>query len=717
MIKILSTQKGEFHIPDDIDFVFDTTSEKVDHNSYDKINKRVFLVQNLRAEYKLGDSLFTVYDSIGNVFRTILNGKGSIRALYSGPSSYSRPNFNSHYCLSNNGILTEWNMDFSRVLNVWDVPNYIKVEKRKPFIKFYQFSKYIVTIENQYKTIIWDAHTGKQLYTRLQLKGGDWLAYDEHYRFDGSPGGIDQLYLVCGLEVIDLNQVKDSLYVPGLVAQIMSGAKEVMMNDRPAPKLEDLQICELTPVVEPIDQDKTNRIRYRIIPRKGGLGNVELYINNNLTYTYKLSDLKKEPNTKNYILEVNTDTLQQYLIGDKGTKNPITIKPLIQGGGIYGRTGRGITAVKTVDRKSPKFIGVFVGVNDYNNPAKDKNNPSYYTDLSYAEADAESMAQAMEQSARTLFEDSVLIYRVTQQSNKAPTKQELEKVFDDISKKAKSEDVLYIFFAGHGGVPKTQANPNNEVRFMLQKAQKQNPMSTSFGLSDIRQWTNAQRMKAQKRVLVFDACQSGKIIQEASRGIQDQGWRKKQLDKLKDQTGMMILAASAADQVSYEDPQLKHGVMTYHLLEQMKQMPQDTTLIIKDWFESSTQGVESFIDRKYTRSTDDPYKPVQSPEMFGNGKFAVGLVNNQVKESIELAKVILTIGKIYFNFRSKLGREKESVHQWIYEYLQQNIDPKKMEIAVDETAAYVYTIDGSIWWGDEYVSYDIIKQGKVIKRR
>ncbi len=500
-----------------------------------------------------------------------------------------------------------------------------------------------------------------------------------------------------------------------------------MLNDKPVAKLEDLNICELTPVVEPIDQDKTNRIRYRITPRKGGLGNVELYINNNLTYTYKPSNLKKEPNTKNYILEVNTDTLQQYLIGDKGTKNPITIKPLIQGGGIYGRTGGGFTIVKTVDRKSPKFIGVFVGVNDYNNPTKDQDNPSYYTDLSYAEADAEDLATAVEVSARSLFQDSVLIYRVTQQSNKAPTKQELEKVFDDISKKAKSEDVLYIFFAGHGGVPKTQANPNNEVRFMLQKAQKQNPMSTSFGLSDIRQWTNAQRMKAQKRVLVFDACQSGKIIQEmtnnyggnhyASRGTQDQGWREKQLDKLKDQTGMMILAASAEDQVSYEDPQLKHGVMTYHLLEQMKQMPQDTTLIIKDWFESSTQGVESFIDRKYTRSTDDPYKPVQSPEMFGSGKFAIGVVNNQVKESIELAKVKLTIGKIDFDFRSKPGREKETVHQWIYEYLQQNIDPKKMEIAVGEDAAYVYTFDGSIWWGDEYVSYDIIKQGKVIKKK
>ncbi len=70
-----------------------------------------------------------------------------------------------------------------------------------------------------------------------------------------------------------------------------------------------------------------------------------------------------------------------------------------------------------------------------------------------------------------------------------------------------------------------------------------------------------------------------------------------------------------------------------------------------------------------------------------------------------------------FNFRSKPGREKETVHQWIYEYLQQNIDPKKMEIAVGEDAAYVYTIDGSISWGDEHVSYDIIKQGKVIKKK
>ncbi len=54
-----------------------------------------------------------------------------------------------------------------------------------------QFSptgNHIITTGANHKTIIWDAHTGKQLYTRLQLKGGDWLAYDEHYRFDGSQG-------------------------------------------------------------------------------------------------------------------------------------------------------------------------------------------------------------------------------------------------------------------------------------------------------------------------------------------------------------------------------------------------------------------------------------------------------------------------------------------------------------------------------------------------
>ena len=108
--------------------------------------------------------------------------------------------------------------------------------------------RHVLTTGADHKTILWDAATGKALYTRLQLEGDDWLVYDEHYRFDGTQGAIDYLYLTCGLEVIDLAQVKDSLWVPGLVEKIMNG-DSILINDRPAPKLKDLNICDLTPII------------------------------------------------------------------------------------------------------------------------------------------------------------------------------------------------------------------------------------------------------------------------------------------------------------------------------------------------------------------------------------------------------------------------------------------------------------------------------------
>jgi DNA repair exonuclease SbcCD nuclease subunit len=107
--------------------------------------------------------------------------------------------------------------------------------------------KYIITTGSDHKTILWDAATGKPFYTRLQLEGNDWLVYDEHYRFDGTQGAIDQLYFVCGLEVVELNQVKDSLRVHNLVQRIMNGE-----NLDHITKLSDLNICGVTPIVEPM---------------------------------------------------------------------------------------------------------------------------------------------------------------------------------------------------------------------------------------------------------------------------------------------------------------------------------------------------------------------------------------------------------------------------------------------------------------------------------
>ncbi len=584
--------------------------------------------------------------------------------------------------------------------------------------------KWLITTALDQTTKIWDTQNGMLKLTLLQLKNNDWLVYDEHYRFDGSPGGIDQLYLVFGLEVVDLMQVKDSLYVPGLVYQIMSGNNEVKLHDKPMAKLENLNIGGLTPLVERRESIMPNHLIFRIKPRTGGLGKVEMYINNNLTYTYTKSQLRKEEETDNYLLEINTDTIQTYLWGKQGNMNPIEIKALIEHGGIYGRPVD-VYVCKLTSEQSPKFIGVFVGVNDYNNPTKDRNNSNFYTDLSYAEADAESMAQAMEQSARKLFHDSVLIYRVTHKSNKTPNKQELAILFEEISTKAKAEDILFVFFAGHGGIPPSELNPNGEVRFMLHHANKDDPMFTSFGLSDIKEWIHPQKIKAQKRVFVFDACHSGQFIEDVSqsvfRGDKDEAWRKKQLDKLKDQTGILILAASADNQFSYEDDQLKHGVMTYHLLKQIKEAPKDTTLILNNWFSQSSKDVKFYVDQKYSRSLGESDAPIQTPQIFGRGDFGVGMVTEQVRNSIQLNKVKILMGKVQFmDAVNSIYAVEPKFNEILHQQIQNQLDHDRYDFnpkANYESIGYTITGGTMVWLNNQSINtYTIRYKGKDIKQ-
>jgi WD40 repeat protein len=162
----------------------------------------------------------------------------------------------------------------------------------------------VFTFGGDHKTKCWDLSSGKLLYTRIQLQGSDWLVYDDNYRFDGSIGAIELLKFRCGSEVTDLAQLKDSLWVPDLANKIMNN-QEIIINNKPAPKLSDLNICELTPVIEPLEQENKNILKYRITPRNGGLGETEVYINGNLTYSLKPEQLAKKKENKKVVYYLN----------------------------------------------------------------------------------------------------------------------------------------------------------------------------------------------------------------------------------------------------------------------------------------------------------------------------------------------------------------------------------------------------------------------------
>lgn len=72
-------------------------------------------------------------------------------------------------------------------------------------------------------------------------------------------------------------------------------------------------------------------------------------------------------------------------------------------------------------------------------------------------------------------------------------------------------------------------------------------------------------IKAQKILVLLDACKSGSIL-VAFRGFED----RKALSQLSRATGVHVIAASTKDQFAAEVKDLGHGVFTYTLLEGLK---------------------------------------------------------------------------------------------------------------------------------------------------
>jgi uncharacterized caspase-like protein len=507
--------------------------------------------------------------------------------------------------------------------------------------------KLALTTAGDHLSIFWDVTTGKALYTRIQLEGDNWLVYDQDYRFDGTAGAIDYLYLVCGMEVIDLAQVKDSLYVPGLASKIMNKV-QLMRDGNRIPKLSDLNICDLTPLVEPEDEIKKGEYRFRITPRNGGLGATEVYVNGNLTFSFskeELKQVKSKDQTIYYELSLTQAQLSPFLVsGDSLSFNPIVIKSKIEKGSIYSR-GVNVELASTSTNELPRFFGVFIGVDEYGNPEKESGD-GRYRNLDYAAKDANDLANAIEVTTGKLFNERT-IYRLTGKEHPQPTKDEINATLDSIGKVALANDVLFIFFAGHGDIKKT-AEGKSEMRFLTERATVDDKLG--FSIADIMEWCKPQNIKAQKRVFVFDACHSGQAVKDftdlafSGRG-EDEDTRILQLTKLKDKNGMMILAASAANESAYEDPTLQQGVLTYHMLNSIKNdveklsPSKDSLLNIRNWFDEVINQVDSYARRN---------KQAQSPISFGDGRFYIGKITPEIQQSIKVSPQKMRLGKSVF---------------------------------------------------------------------
>ncbi len=562
--------------------------------------------------------------------------------------------------------------------------------------------KYIISTDDfNHKTILWDATTGKQLYTRLQLDGGNWLVYDEDHHFDGSPGARDLLYFVCGLEVVELSQMKDALYVPGLAEKIMSG-QPIHYK-----KLSELDICGTLPLIDTISKNDKG-YHYKITPRKYPLERLELKINNKNVLTIQPERLTKHGNT--FYLDLSEQEVSRHFIS--GQPNEVKLIGVVKDGNTEITTRGVIVTSNEASGKSanpPNLYAVMVGINDYKDDLLRLNFPS---------KDAISLGKSVEQSAKKLLGDAhVFVYNINSdfKNNQVnvistPEKEGVRQVLEAIGKKSKPEDIVMIFFAGHGVM---QGATDKKFTFLTAEASKDNLVGIST--NDLKSWLSPEgpnKMLANKCILIFDACNSGQATQEmaALARSDDESNRIRQVEDLKDKSGLFILAASAPNQSAYELPQYQQGLLTYCLLNTLKNNPNilddNKYLNVQKWFLQTEELLKNTMENLGLK---------QSAQPFGTANIKIGLVDDGVKNAIQLAKekpTVLCISAENTNTDEDGLRLKDKLNAKLMEVTTRGIDAPIMYIDKETNNANAIKLKYEMESGKIKCNVSILKNQK-----
>jgi len=538
--------------------------------------------------------------------------------------------------------------------------------------------KLLITLQNN-TVRLFDIKKTNFSFTFISVDSADYLIADAQSRYDGSPAARKLLHFTCGDEVVTLDQVKDQLWVPNLANRIFKG------DSINAKSLDELNIWHLTPQVEEI-KGAASEYRFKITPRRGGIGEAVVSVNGIEAKRYKLAQLQKKSGW--YELAITRKALDSFFVA--GTENPVTVTATTSDN-TYSSRGFTIEADKTKQNKvTPNLFAVMIGVSDY----KGDN-----LDLQYAAKDATDFSNVLAIASRRLLNDTsgkehVFIYNLTTEANRylLPEKNSIKKTLQEISTKATANDMLVIFFAGHG----VMQGPETKKQFYFLTADASTASATSaiasvgISMNELTEWIKPANIKAQKRILIFDACNSGQAIKDfvqfgkAGQGFvaarsDEKAQQVKAIEKLNNQSGLFILAASASNQSAYEMGRYSQGLLTYSLLKAVKQQPDilenGKYLDVSNWLNTAKKTVTILAEESGER---------QEPQLNANNNFNIGLVDEEVR-----SKIILSDAKPLFarsNFQNN-DTKTDNLK------LRSSIDRQLINISAGKAAPISYSPD------------------------
>ena len=366
-----------------------------------------------------------------------------------------------------------------------------------------------------------------------QFESGDWVIMTPEGYYSCSPGAGNFLKVKVGRSTYSIDNFHERFFNPGLIVarlnQAETGASEDIREGiaRP-PKIK---------IVSPKTGENLDQKEVEVVVTAkdlgGGIDEIRLYHNGSAVGR----------NARGMIIQEREEYVERvYSISLIPGVN--TIKAL---GFSRDRTESNPASIELFynkEKASVKLYLVTVGINKYRNPEMN---------LNYAVADAVGVKDFFENSWENLFKGIHLdeIY-----DNKA-CKKNIESTMEKLG--AREEDVFIFYLAGHG------MNIGDEWFFlghnMVHPEKEDEVVQKSISATELKEMIT--NIRSLKKLLIIDACKSGKLVDAFSRGVED----RRAFSLLARSTGTHVIAASTDKQYASEIPRLGHGLFTYALLK------------------------------------------------------------------------------------------------------------------------------------------------------
>jgi WD40 repeat protein len=531
----------------------------------------------------------------------------SIRPWFMEPSAFSNDG-KQFFTFSFNNTFCKRDLLSGKVLDSLELGTYS--------LSDYNYASNKLVARNNSEIKLFSLDSNKHLYSLYAIDGADYLVIDSKGRYDGTRDARKLLYLVCNQEVIGLDQLKDQLWVPNLATRIMNGE---LINDK---SLDDLNICNNVPVI--MLKESATEYQFVITPQRGGLGDIIVSINGMETQTLQKEDLTQDGS--NYVYTVSADFVNSIEGDQKEVKvRALTADNKISSSDVVLKKGSA-----TVTNVIPDLYAVFIGVSNYKG---DK------LDLQYAAKDARDLGHAFEAAAKKFLNtepdtEHVFMYRLNTDTPHTgfPDKATIHQTLIEIGTKSKPNDILVIFFAGHG----VMIGEKQQFYFLTADASDSSNASaieeTGISMDTLTEWVRPSRIKAQNRVLIFDACNSGQAITNfLTVGSDVESKQIKTIEELNERSKFFILSASASNQSAYEYGMYSQGLLTYSLLNTIKLnqaiFNKRNYLDVSKWFTASNELLTELVKQNKVR---------QDPQLVSSNTFNVGVVDEDVRNQIQL---------------------------------------------------------------------------------